>query len=252
MRPQPIAVASLLVGALLGSPASSQDGRPLFRRMQAALGGADRIAAVRDVDERVTAESWNGNTGQSMGAVRKRTRWIRPNHLRIDQEGPGSTYVLYFDGTAGWEILPGTQKVVELSGGELEFARGMLRGMRLNTWTADRDPRYRITSPARNVVRVSDGNPEHQLDITVDGATSLPAKIGFTTLSDPARPVSGEDVFADWGTARGIRFPRRWTVFRHGVRVAEAMDATVLMDSGLSVADLAAPPVDLKPVFSTR
>jgi hypothetical protein len=57
--------------------------------MQAALGGEDQIAAVRDFEELVLAESWNGNTGQSMGEVRKRTRWIRPNYLRIDQVGPG-------------------------------------------------------------------------------------------------------------------------------------------------------------------
>lgn len=230
----------------------SQDGLPLFHKMQDALGGGDRIAAVRDFEELVLAESWNGNTGQSMGEVRKRTRWIHPNYLRIDQVGPGSTYVLYFDGTTGWEILPGTQQVVELTGGELEFAREMLRGPRLNTWLADRDPRYRITSPSPNIVRVSDGNNEHQLDITVDAESSLPARIRFTTLSDPDHPVSGEDVFAAWDTVQGIRFPHRWTVFRSGVRVAEAKEARAFVNSGLKPADLAAKPPDLKPVLSWR
>jgi hypothetical protein len=154
---------------LLCPPVSPQDGPPLFRKMQDALGGADRIAAICDFEELVHAESWNGNTGQSIGEVRKRTRYISPNHLRIDQVGPGSTYVLYFDGTKGWEILPGTQQVVELKGGELEFARGMLRGLKLKTWIADRDPHYSITSPSPDVIRVSDGDITHQLDITVDG-----------------------------------------------------------------------------------
>jgi hypothetical protein len=160
--------------------------------------------------------------------------------------------VLYFDGTTGWEILPGTQQVVELKGGELEFARGMLRGLRLNTWIADRDPRYRITSPSANVIRVSDGDITHQLDITVDAVSSLPVKIGFTTLSDPAHPVTGEDVLAEWETVQGIRFPRRWTVFRRGVRVAEAKEARSFVNNGLKVADLAAKPPDLKPVLPSR
>jgi hypothetical protein len=154
----------------------------------------------------VLAESWNGNTGQSMGEVRKRTRWIRPNHLRIDQVGPGSTYVLYSDGTTGWEILPGTRQAVELTGGELEFARGMLRGLRLNMWIADRDPRYNITSPAPNVVRIADGDITHQLDITVDVLSSLPVKLGFTTLSDPAHPVPGANVLAEGKPCRGSVF----------------------------------------------
>lgn len=229
-----------------------EDGLPLFRKMQAALGGAERIAAVRDFEQLTVAESFNGNTGQSVGEVRKRTRWIRPNYLRVDQVGQGSTYVLYFDGTSGWEILPGTHQVVELTGGELEFARGMVRGFRLNTWVADRDSRYSITSPAPNVVRLSDGDITHQLDITADPASMLPQRITFTTLSDPAHPVTGQDVTTEWATVKGIRVPRRWTVLRSGLRVAEAKDATTAIDTGLQVEDLAAKPADLKPVMSGR
>jgi hypothetical protein len=238
-----------VVGLAISASASSEDGLPLFQKMQAALGGGDKIAAVHDFEELVQAESWNGRTGQPMGEVRKRTRWIRPNYLRVDQSGPGSTYVLYCDGTGGWEILPGTRQAVALAGGELEFAREMVRGFRLNTWIADRDPRYRITSPSLNVLRVSDGDPSHQVDITVDTATSLPTKLAFTTLSDPAHPTGGEDVFADWETVQGIRFARRWTVFRSGVRVAEAKDARSFVNRGLTVADLSAKPADLQPVL---
>jgi hypothetical protein len=123
---------------------SSHDGISLFRRMQDALGGADTIAAVRDFEQQVRAESWDGNRGRSLGEVRKRTRWIRPNTLRVDQIGPGSTYVLYFDGAGGWEIMPGSDKAVAISGGELAFARKYIRDFKLNTWLADRDPSYRI------------------------------------------------------------------------------------------------------------
>ena len=236
---------------LLCTPGFSQDGLPLFRKMQEALGGADRIAAIRDFEQEVRAESWNGNTGQSMGEVRKRTRWIRPNHLRVDQVGPGSTYVLYCDGTAGWEILPGTQQAVELAGGELEFAREYVRGFRLNTWLADRDSRYRITSPSPHVVRVSDGDITHQIDITLDAA-SLPNRMRFTTLSNPAHPVVGEEVATDWEAVQGLRFPRRWTVFRSGIRVAEAKESRSFVNRGLDLADLTAKPPDSKPVLSGR
>jgi hypothetical protein len=252
MRAKPPLACLLLISLCVCSSVFSQDALPLFHRMQDALGGADRISAVRDFEELVLGESWNGNTGQSIGEVRKRTRWIRPNYLRIDQLGPGSTYVLYFDGTSGWEVLPGTQQAVALTGGELEFARRILTGLRLNTWVADRDPRYRITSPSPNIVRISDGNIEHQLDITVDARSSLPDRIKFVTLSDPARPTPGEDVFAEWETVQGIRFPRRYTVLRSGVRVAEAKDVRTSVNVGLRPADLAAKPPDLKPVLPSR
>jgi hypothetical protein len=252
MRSTPLFVSMALVPLFLCSSVFPQDGLSLFRKMQDALGGADRIAAIRDFEQDVHAESWNGNTGQSMGEVRKRTRWIRPNYLRIDQVGPGSTYVLYCDGAAGWEIPPGTQHVVELTGGELEFARRYVESFRLQTWIADRDPRYRITSPSQNLVRVSDGDIAHQLDITLDAASSLPVKISTITLADPAHPSPSDELTREWETVQGIHFPRRWTVFRSGVRVAEAKDARSIVNSGLELADLAAKPPDLKPVLSSR
>jgi hypothetical protein len=241
----PIAVAALLLHA----PVAAQNALALFHKMQDALGGADRIAAIRDYEEIVRAESWNGNTGQSMGEVRKRTRWIRPDILRIDQVGPGSTYVLYFDGASGWEILPGTKDAIPLAGGELEFAKGYIRGFKLNTWLADRNPKMTITSPAPNVVRVSDGDPEHQNDITLDPASFLPVKIEQTSLSDPARPTPSHEQAMEWETVQGIKFQRGWTVYRSGVKVAAALDARHTINTGLKQADLAAKPADSRPVL---
>src|SRR5260370_41616891 len=117
-------------------PAFSQDGLQLFHKMQEALGGAKKIAAIRDFEQSVRAESWNGNTGQSLGEVRKRTSWIRPSYLRADQVGRGSTCVLYCDCTSGWEILPGTQKVSELAGGELQCGQKYVRDFVLTIWLA--------------------------------------------------------------------------------------------------------------------
>src|SRR6476661_3223798 len=85
---------------------STQDGLKLLRAMQDALGGAKHIAAVRDYEETIRAQAWDA-AGGALGEVRKRTRWMRtPELVRLDQIGPRGTYVLFFDGRAGWEILP--------------------------------------------------------------------------------------------------------------------------------------------------
>src|SRR5258708_27741015 len=96
----------LVVGAfLLCSSSPGQDGLELFHKMQKALGGADKIAAVSAFEDIVHAQTWN-QAGDALGTVRKRTRWTRPNHLRRDEVGPGDTDVLSFDGRGGREILP--------------------------------------------------------------------------------------------------------------------------------------------------
>jgi hypothetical protein len=139
-----LSVSVALLTLLCCSASSGQDALQLFRKMQTALGGAEKIASVRDFEESVRAQAWH-NDGRSMGEVRKRTRWIRPNILRLDQVGAEDTYVLYFDGTAGWEILP-DKTVANLEGGELKFAQNYLSGLNLNFWLADRDSSRVITS----------------------------------------------------------------------------------------------------------
>lgn len=104
--------------------------------MQNAIGGAAKIAAIRDFEKSVRAQAWHAN-GTPMGEVRKRTRWIKRNLLRLDQVGAGDTYVLFFNGASGWEIPP-NGSLTELADGELEFAKQYLTGFDLNVWLADR------------------------------------------------------------------------------------------------------------------
>src|ERR1035437_2928538 len=88
---------------LCRSSSSGQDALQLFHKMQTALGGAEKIADIQDFEQSVRAETWD-NQDNPHGLVRKRTRWVRPDYLRLDQVGPDDTYVLYFDGTTGGNI----------------------------------------------------------------------------------------------------------------------------------------------------
>jgi len=241
---------------LLGPSAFAQDALDLFHKMQQALGGADRIAAIKDFEEDGRGDAWTV-TGRLMGEVRKRTRWIAPNLLRLDQAGPGDTYVLYFDGTAGWEILPerGTSRttgvVIALEGDELAFAQRYLSGFMVDSWRglwlADRIPGYTITSPAPNVVRISrDGRAT---DITLDPVTRLPVKQAVALPADPNRlPLDG-NYFSEWELVEGVRFPTKRTTFRNGIKILDAKEIKTRINIGLRDEDLAAKPADFSPVL---
>jgi len=242
---------------VLDFPASAQNGLDLLHKMQIALGGAKDIAAISDYEEIQSAITF-GRDGKRLGKVVKRTRWIRPNLLRLDQVGPGDTYVLYFDGTAGWEILPTRapneqKKIISLAGGELEFARKYLRDLSFNVWLADRDPRYRIESPAAGVIRIADSeDPAHQLDITLESGSGLPVKESTLSLADPARPAPSETRFEEWQTVKGIRFPRRTAVFRNGIRLVDITVEGIELNKGLQRDGLSTKPTDLNPVLSSN
>jgi len=219
--------------------------------MQYALGGADKIASIQDFEEIVKANTWN-RTGQAIGEVRKRVRWIKPNHLRLDQVGPGDTYALYFNGTSGWEILP-NGRLADLTGGELDFAKKYLSDFTLNIWLADRTPGYTITSPAQNVIRVSVNNKaSEQIDITLDPDSLLPVKETSISLADPAHPVPSETQIRKWTTIQGIHFPERVWVLHSGVRLADITTEDVKLNIGLRPGDVATKPPDLKPDRSGR
>lgn len=217
--------------------------------MQAALGGAEKIASVRDFEQTVRAETWD-NAGRPAGTVRKRVRFIRPSYLRVDQVGPYDTYVLYFDGTSGWEILP-DKTVADLVGGELRFAQGYLGGLSLNSWLADRDPEKVFTSSAPNVITIiTKGEPSHKAEITLDPATFLPVKQTGISLADPNHPVPSETRFEQWQTVNGVKFPGRISNFHAGRKLAEITVQEIRLNSGIKPSDLAIKPADLKPVLS--
>jgi hypothetical protein len=235
---------------------STPEGLVLLHKVQDALGGAKRLAAVRDFEETILAQAWDAR-GTSLGDVRKRTRWMKsPNVVRLDQRGPRGTYVLYFDGgsSSGWEILPDlrgddpfktTGIAIALTGGELQFAKGYLSGFELNLWLADQIPGYRVTSPTPNVLRI-----EHSAgatDFTLDSVTNVPLKSAGVSLADPDRPVPSEMRFSEWREISGVRFPTHRVNFLSGVKRGEVTTGDIRVNVGLRPQDLAAKPADFAP-----
>jgi hypothetical protein len=219
--------------------------------MQRALGGEARIAAIRDFEEIVTAEVFSPS-GRSLGSVQKRTRWIAPNHLRIDQSGPGDTYVLYFDGTSGWEILPDRTRPGETAGGaiklvgdELKFARQYLSGLIFKRWLADRQPGYSLSSPANDVVRITDDDG-HSTDVTLDPKTWLPLSES-SPRTDVSKPPSTEMRIGDWTKVESVQFPVARANYHDGARLAVTTTGRIRVNAGLKVESLEAKPPDSLP-----
>jgi len=240
------------------APASPQtsdaEGLRLLHQLQNALGGAARIAAVRDYEEVIRAEAWDGS-GASLGEVRKRTRWMKtPNAIRLDQRGPRGTYVLYFDGASGWEILPDLQgsdrfrttgTAIPLAGGELQFAKGYLSGFELNLWLSDQMPGYKVTSPAPHVLRIE--HPAGATDFTLDPNTGVLLKSASVSLADPNRPVPAEMRYDEWKEVSGVRFPTHRVNYQSGIKRGEVTTADIRVNGGLRPQDLAAKPADFAP-----
>jgi hypothetical protein len=227
-------IVSAIFCSILVAP-SNQAGQvsaiDLFHRMQQALGGAEKIAAIYDLDWTVKADTFD-QAGKSIGQVTKRTRWIRPNYLRLDQTGPGDTYVLYFDGDRGWEVLPESNKTIDLTGGELDFARKYLAGFMLNLWIADRAENFSISSPAPNVIRISSGTNSNE--VRLSPSTWLPAQV------------------VEWQEIGGVHFPAHEINSHPNDGSADIRTQKIAFNAGLKPEELRAKPLDGKPVLRRR
>ena len=147
----------------------------------------------------------------------------KPGLIRLDQIGPRGTYVLYFDGSSGWELLPDlkspdrfktTGTPIELTGGELEFARGYLSGFELNLWLADQMPDNTVTAPKPNVLRIEHGGKA--TDFTLDPATGRPVSSAGISLADSDGPVQAEMRYEEWRDVSGVRFPTHRVNYHSG------------------------------------
>lgn len=242
---------SVLLFGSPSSPASGQTAPQLFYEMQMALGGAEKIAAIHDFDQTVRADTWD-RQGTRLGTAHKRVRWIRPNYLRIDQSRPYDTYVLFFDGTAGWEIMP-DKSVRDFSGGELTFAKNYVHGLDFNVWLADRDPRKFTYLPETQCgCDHTQADTSRSTKITLDPVTRLRVKQEGTSHSDPNHAVSAYTLPDEWRTINGVKFAGRIRNFHEGRMLAEINVEAMQVNRGISFRDLSTKPRDLKPVISGR
>jgi hypothetical protein len=225
--------------ALSAQTPPAQDPLQLLHRMQEALGGAEKLAAIRDYQWSIVGKSF-GPGGQDLGEGTRTIRLVRPNHFRFDQVIPMGEVKMYFDGTQGWEITP-DHGYQELTGGELEFAKGESSGFYLNLWIADRNPDYSITSGGPNIIRISHKGAE-PTNITVDPQTFLPIREAGVSLSNPDAPVPAYTEITEWQTVDGVKLPKRILNYHRGRLVVDIRTTEIKINNGIDPKELAKPP----------
>jgi hypothetical protein len=231
-------LAIMFTVAVAAQKTPARDGVQLLRRMQEALGGADKLAAIRDYDWKIVAKIY-GPGGQEGGEGVRRIRMVFPNHFRCDQTIPMGEVIWYFDGTKGWEITP-DNGYATLAGGELEFVMREAGGFYLKLWLADRNPDFTISSGGPNVIRITyKGSPT---DITVDPQSGLPIRTASTILSNPDAPVPAYTEIKEWRTVEGVKLPQRILNYHSGSVAADIRTTEIKINSGLDAKDLATPP----------
>ncbi len=134
---------------------NASSGVQLLRRAQDAMGGAAKLAAVRDTMHvmEITLEPAAG--GYNMKQV---SRYVAPDQFRSEQETPFGRIVVYSDGEDGWMTTP--QGTTPLPAATLATARGVLFRQPTALMLSDRDSSRSVKAVGTAAVEVSSAEGE--------------------------------------------------------------------------------------------
>jgi len=228
--------------AAQADPASLAKGKALLARMQQALGGADKLAAVRDLQYHASLEVFT--PGASM-KVKQTNSFIAPSTVRQDNELPFMKQSVYSDGTSGW--LSGMQGVQNLTPPVLKQIHGEAFRQIASLALSDRDAGRTVTLASDGPLEISSKDGEHVL-LTIDEKTALPAKLAYQ--QSPAEGGTAvEEIFSDWRDVDGLHLPFQWSVMQGGKKFAVVTIQDYKINSGLTAEALGQKPANTKPTI---
>jgi zinc protease len=198
--------------------ASRARGQALLERAREAMGGAGRLAELRDIT--VTGELRPPPEAGPF-AIRMVTRTLLPDRIRIEQDLPFGRMTIASDGNSGWLHLQGQTR--ELTADILAQVRGelfrQLPGLMLAAGRA-------VNAVGENAVEISQGNQVVRVEF--DGATGLPARL---TYQEGGMEIV--ETLSDWRDVAGVKLPFRRALGASGFTATEYR-----LNSGLTEAEL--------------
>src|SRR5580698_10438469 len=221
-------------------PASLARGKALLERMQQSLGGADKLAAVKDLQFHAELEVFT--PGASM-KVKQTNSFIAPSTVRQDNELPFMKQSVYSDGASGW--LAGMQGIQPLSPPIMKQIRGEAFRQILSLALSDRAADRTVNQVADGVLDISSKDGE-SVQLTVDEKTGLPAKLAYQ--QSPAEGGTAvEESFSDWRDVDGLHLPYQWEVMQGGKKFANVTVQDYKINSGLTAETLGKKPAPQMP-----
>jgi hypothetical protein len=204
---------------------SLAQGKALLAKAQQAMGGADKIAAIKDV--RLTG-SIKTTPEQGNLTIQVTAITLANGTVRQEQTLPFGKIVIYSDGKTGWLATPqGVQdapaEVLRQLQGEVFRAFPMLL-------LSDRMEGRTVNAVGANEVEISGGGQVVRVEF--DAATGLPAKLKYQDSGMPA-----EEAMSDWREVAGVKMPYRNDISAGSVTVSE-----IRINTGVTVEELSKKP----------
>jgi zinc protease len=225
--------------AAQADPASLEKGKQLLQRVQKAIGGADQLAAIKDLQYR--AESSIETPGATI-TVKQTNSFAPPSTMRQELELPFGKQTVYSNGTSGWlsSTMPG-QGHMALTPPVLKQAQGEVFRQIFRLALSDRNADCTVALVGEGTIEISDKSGD-DVRIEVDQKTGLPSKVLYQGAAMGGPPQQVEESYADWREVGGVRLPFQWTIVQDGKKFGDVKVAEYKINSGLTDEELSKKP----------
>lgn len=212
--------------------ASIAQGKQLLAKAQEAVGGAAKLAAIKDFtrDDDATLQGMKAN--QSM-------RVILPSTFREDQQLPIGKISVFYDGKTGWMAAP--QGSQPLPGPVAKQIRDEMFRQLPTLLLSDRDQDRTVSAVGDGVLEISD-NSGDSTRLAIDAATGLPVKQTYSGVAMNGPPQQMEEVYSDWRDVNGIKLPYKLQLKVGGKLASEVTITDYKFNTGLKPEDLGKKP----------
>jgi predicted Zn-dependent peptidase len=217
-------------------PASLARGKQMLQRAQQAMGGADKLAAVKDVTHTLELALEPAAGGFKVQQV---SMYLAPNQVRQEQTLPFGKVIVYSDGKSGWLSTP--QGVQAMPAEVLKQTQGVIFRQHSALMLSDRDPARTVNAVAENVVEVSDASGM-SVRIEFDPASGLPAREVYMEPGQNGAPAQTTDILSDWREVSGIKLPFKAIQLENGMKMLEMSVSEYKINTSLVAAELSKRP----------
>jgi zinc protease len=209
--------------------ASLEKGQQLLARAREAIGGADKLAAVKDY-----VQSFEFQVEPSAGGmlVKETDRWIAPTNLRQDTVLPSGKIAAFCDGRAGWIAAP--QGWGPLAGPQLKQVQGDLFRLYFRLMLSDRIQGRTVNALDDNTIEIAD-TAGQTARLEFDAETRLPQRVLYETARAGGPPIPVEEAWSDFQEIAGVKVPRRITIMQGGQKYAEMKVTDLKVNSGIQL-----------------
>ena len=212
---------------------SLQKGKQILARAQQSMGGAEKLAAVKDT-LLVTRFKLSPAAGGTL--VNETDRWLAPSYFRQESQiGERGKIIAFYDGASGRISTPTGSGA--LTGAQLKQVRGDLFRHYIRLLLSDRIEGRVVNGVDEHTVEISDPTGE-AVQMVLDLETGLPSRLLYLSQPTVGAQVSVEEVFSDFRDVGGIKIPFGGTILQNGQTFAEVTVIQFQANQGLKLEEM--------------